>query len=245
MKIELSKSSFSQYSTFMWCPKKYYWSYMRNLVPVTTPKTLESGVAFHEGAEGNHGGTVWHEVGFLAQQFYGRMPDEQREVRTEFDMGDGITLVAIADIVTPTAIGEWKLTSRATADNVNAHSLSLQLRLNAIAFNKDNVFLRMVKKSQLRQKQTESVETFEARVLNEYQTKPEEYFLHLDVNVVKKGAVAEFLSTVASINNCMKRDVWPMAAPYGCCGMTVCPYLPLCNDEVTNAPLFKEKEKRV
>jgi len=243
MRIELDRSSFSQYSTFMGCPKKYYWNYVRNLVPIATPSYFDTGKSFHEGAAGLDGETVWHKVGRMAAEYYGVIPNEDHEVRTEFDMGDGITLVAIADILIPDAIGEWKLTSRANSDNVNAHSMSLQLRLNAIAFNKERAFLRMVKKTQIRQRKDENEEMFEQRIISEYRDKPEEHFLHIDVAIEKKGAVSEFLMTVANINNCMKRDVWPKAAPYACCGMTTCPYLQLCQDEATNLPLYKEKQR--
>ena len=41
------KTSFSRMSCFQDCPKKYYWKYLRNLLPRMEPKALRIGKEFH------------------------------------------------------------------------------------------------------------------------------------------------------------------------------------------------------
>ena len=239
--IILDKNSFSQYSTFMTCPKKYYWSYVRDLVPAEEYKALADGKAFAQGCDGKINDNIWSQVGAIANSKAIKLPGYKTEQRMEYDLGDGVTLVSIADGVSDSHIVEWKLTSRATPENVQAHSLSLQLRLECIAFSKPALLLRMVKKTQIRLKKTETDIEFQKRILEVYNTEWEQHYLEVEVPIIKEGAVAEFLHTMNAINTCRNKNLWPKAAPYACCGMTNCVYLGLCADETAYLPLFREK----
>jgi hypothetical protein len=236
--------SFSQYQTFLTCPKKYYWSYIRGLVPKTTPKAYLQGAAFHEGVAGLPGDTLFHLIGQLARRHFQPMPNQRHEVSKTIEIDPGLQLVCIADALSDNHVIEYKTMSRPDADTINAQLLSAQLRLYAIVFGKPKVLVRIARKAEIRLKKGESDEQFNARYIQEYIDKPSEYFLELEVEVGKPGTIREMMHTVGLIRSCENAGLFPCNAPYACYGRYACSYMPLCVDEATNIMLFEEKEKK-
>lgn len=237
------KMSFSRMSTFQDCPKKYYWKYVRNLVPRETPKALRVGKEFHAGVAGEADETLWNKIGILAKKFFRPLPGEVPELKAEFHIDEGLDLVCIADSVSDQYVTEYKTTSRPDANTYNALQLSLQHRLYAMVFSKPAVLLRVVTKSSIRQRKDENEQMFEQRYLQEYIDSPEDHFLEVEIPITKPGAIKELLTMNDLIKMCSSKDVWPMAAPYACYGFGACPYMDLCRDEETFAPMFEEREE--
>ena len=235
------KTSFSRMSCFQDCPKKYYWKYVRNLLPRMEPKALRIGKEFHAGVAGEASETLWNKIGILAKQYFKTLPGEVPEVKTEFEIAPDLHLVCIADSVSDQYVTEYKTTGRPDANTYNALQLSLQHRLYAMAFSKPSVLLRVVTKSAIRQRKDENDEMFEARYLAEYADKPYDHFLEVEIPVTKPGAITELLMMNDLIKTCAAKNVWPMSAPYACYGFSPCPYLDLCRDEDTFLPMFEER----
>lgn len=234
--------SFSQYNCFLNCPKKYYWSYIQRLVSCTPQKALEWGTEFHKGAAGLSDKTLPAKIGIRARKFFVDLPGQKNEVPISTTI-NGIPFQGIVDAMNDEFIIEYKTTSRANSNTCNAMELSIQTRLYAMITERPKVMLRMVKKSLLRQKMTETEEQFEERVLGEYITKPEEYFQQIELsNVQRLGTFREFAHVCNMIESCKKEDIWPMSSPYACYGNYACPYLELCSDPVGNRHLYREKE---
>jgi hypothetical protein len=240
--MNIDRFDFSKFSCFLTCPKKFYWQYVRGLVPAEEAKALVIGKQFHQGAAGEPGDTLWHKIGRLAAAYFPKLPGEQAEVSKVVEIDPGTNFSCRADAVCDSAVIEYKTTGRADTNTYDSLSISLQTRLYAIVFEKDYALLRVVVKSKSRIKKTETEEQFEARVLQEYIDSPETHFLEITLPVIKKGAIADFVMTFKNMKACELKDVWPMSAPNACYGFTPCPYLKLCCDEQTYLPLFKEKD---
>lgn len=242
----MPKFSFSQLNVFMTCPKRFFWGYERRLVPAVEVEALAVGRAVHEGLSDQPGETVWHEVGRLARAYWPKQHMEETEVHKEFDLAGEQKLVCIADAVTAQHVIEYKTTSRANANTYNALAISPQLRMYGLVFNKPAALLRVIVKPQIRQRQTESEETFQQRLLDLFREHPEEHFLQIEIPLPdprNSTLLDEIRMVIDTIDTCRRLGVWPTAAPYACYGLTPCPYLPLCSDPATNMPLYKIKEE--
>ena len=237
------KFSFSKYNTFMGCPKKYFWSYVRGLVPAEEAAYFVTGRQFHGGVAGMEGESLWHKIGRLAKQYFKPLPGETPEVRKEVEIDPGVILECVADSVADEYVVEYKTTSRPDANTCNSLALSLQNRLYAIVFSKPRFLLRVVAKPKIRQKSTENEQMFEQRIYETVAADPQNHFLEIEIPVIKEGAIREFLASLKHMRYCEERGVFPTSAPHACYGFSPCPYMPLCVDEATNLPLFKAKER--
>lgn len=241
--MNMDRSSFSRYSCFTTCRRQFFWKYVQGLEPKDTPKALAIGSAFHLGAadkgtpEQRQG--MWHQIGMLARQYWN--VTGECEVKREFDLGP-VQIVYIADGIEDGYLIEYKTTSDASAENVTAHSLSLQLRLGCALFGLRGTKLRLIKKPQIRLKKGESEHEFDQRYLNLFKDDPQNHLLEILLPPNTDGAVREFLHIYEEMKRCETARCWPMAVPHICKGKVPCSYMPLCADEETNIALFKSKE---
>jgi hypothetical protein len=218
-------------------------SYVKNLEPVITPDYYQTGIECHQGMEGMaEPQTLWQKIGVLASKYFPARPGEHHEVVKITRLTGGIDVKVIADGVCDDGIIENKTTSRANEHTIASQALSNQLRLYAYAFDKRRVFLRLIKKSAIRQKVSENEQMFEARYLGEYVNKPNEHFLEIDLAVDPANAVEEFIATNSMISHCSAAQIWPKAAPYSCYSMMPCTFLKYCSDPETYGSLYKVKE---
>ena len=232
--------SFSEYSCFLNCPKKFYHQYVKHLVPVETPSALTYGSEFHKGVAGLAELSIPAQVGILAKRFFGTKPGEKAEVTMVTELPNGVPFKYIADAVSDDFIIEYKTTSRADSKTCTAQALSLQLRIGALLFNRSTALLRLVKKSAIRQRQNESPEQFDQRYLGEYEDKPSEHFQEIIIpNVAHVGTMAELCHLHDFIDKCVSKGIFPTAAPYACYGMTCCSYMDLCSDPANSGHLYR------
>ena len=235
--------SYSEVSTFLTCPRKYYWKYIRGLLPAETPKAFETGRQFHKGASGEEGEGVWYEIGKLSANYFGQYRSQQ-EVTGTIQLSKDLILKGIADGLTEDAVIERKTTSRANSMMVNALSISLQNRMYGLIFGRRKLLLQMTKKSQIRQRKTETDLEFEQRLLNEYKTKADDMFLQVQIDLNVENLIPEILQVMTNIKSCKRNKMWPGGNPYTCYAISQCPYMNLCLDEETFLPLYKTKEEK-
>lgn len=241
--MNMDRSSFSRYACATICRKKYYWRYVRNLVPKEESKALGIGKLFHLGVA-NLGTEEdkqkpWYEIGQLARSYWN--VTGPCEVAKTFDLGQGLSIKYVADGIEDGYLIEYKTTSDASADNVTAQAMSLQLRLGCLLFSLKGTKLRLVKKPLIRQKKGESEHEFDQRYFNLFRDEPQNHFLEIIVPALSEGALAEFNHIHSEVIRCERANVWPMAVPMVCKGKVSCEYMPLCSDAQTNMPLFMEK----
>ncbi len=105
----------------------------------------------------------------------------------------------------------------------------------------DIVRYRLARKPSIRQRQTETVGEYGARLLNDYQNRPEFYFHELIVPRSRDDILRSRKNLWAIgklFHFCQSNDIWPMNT--GACshwGRT-CAYLPLCTEEEGAEYLF-------
>ena len=241
---DVNRSSFSQYATFTTCRKKFYWQYIQNLVPKEESKAFGIGRLFHLGVAnlGNEEQalTPWYQIGQMARSFW--HVAGPCEVSKLFDLGQGVNIKFIADGIEDDHLIEYKTTSDASVENATAQSISLQLRLGCHLFGLKGTKLRLVKKPQIRIKKGESEHEFDQRYLNLFRDEPQDHFLEIVIPAIGGSPIPEFLHIHSEIVRCQHANVWPMSTPMICKGKVPCSYMPLCADEITNMPLFKQKE---
>lgn len=239
--------SFSQYQSFLTCPKKYFWQYVRRLSPNIIPKAFDQGLAFHLGVAGKpcEPASLFYQIGQLARHYFPALPGQVSEVEKIIEITPWHTVKCIADSVANDYVIEYKTMSRPDADKVAAQLLSTQLRLYAIAWSKPRILVRIARKADIRLKKSETDEQFDARYLQEYIDKPQDYFLEVEASVEKQGTIRELMHAIQLIEKCVSESIWPCNAPYGCHnGRYACTYMPLCRDEETNKMLYHEKEPK-
>lgn len=238
--------SYSQCSSFIECPKLWYWRYIRKIEPLNEPEYYKAGRDAHKGIEkpNEAPNTIYGKIGVLAGKFFDQRMLLEKEVSKKIllDSSTDDIVVCVADGLTPTEIVEYKTTSRATPDFVHSQVMSLQNRLYGYVFQKSNLLLRIIKKHSLKQKKGESDSLFEERILEGYREKPEEWFLEISSVIEEPSkALIEMKQIIKLMKSCQMSGVFPVAAPYGCYKFSACSYLPLCSDFETNKILYKEK----
>ena len=160
----------SQVKSFVNCRKKFYFEYIELLKPLATQKALEIGRCLHDSVEKDKDSIdPISQAMYLAYKKYVNIPILKHEVLFEYKIGYGVILTGKLDGLTSDSVFELKSASKVDDEyfynlqkNVQVSSYLLSQGLNRMTY-------CVIQKPSIRQKQNESIEEFNQRLIAYYE----------------------------------------------------------------------------